>query len=63
VGRLYGVTNVTEIREECFLVVVIIASINWTARRCDSQRLPSAPAEVRSVFGTFGCDVWSSACH
>jgi hypothetical protein len=57
------VTNVMEIREECFLVVVIIASNKWTGRRCDSQRLPSAPAEVRSMFGTFGCHVWASAYH
>jgi hypothetical protein len=59
----YGVTNVTEIRETCFLAVVIIASNNWTARRCDSQRLPSAPAEVRSMCDTFGCHVWASAYH
>jgi hypothetical protein len=57
------VTNVTEIREGWFLVVVIIASSNWTARRCENQRLPSAPAEVRSIFDTFGCHVWASAYH
>jgi hypothetical protein len=55
------VPNVTEIREECILVFVIIENENannkWTARRLDSQWLSFAPADVRSRFHAFGCHV------
>ena len=55
------VPNVTEIREGCILVVVIIenydANNKWTARWLDSQWLLFAPADVRSRFHTFGCHV------